>query len=323
MRNQPPTPTNHTSSAMFQMLDSDYESSLEEQSSIEDSRFLESTHERAAGHRRRPTLQSLPEGDASDNETTFRSETTFQTTGQPNPLSLEQTKHVSNLAPVPIRCTSGAVSCLSPSSHHEMNPNILQDASDANLYEDSYKRLEQADHEHIAAWAIHVALIGFCLLVLVAVLLSFLVISKYGFVTMCAMLMIILFFVFLMYFVDKTILKENKKLKPIRQKIVNVVQAAQQAVVEEYKLFQIDWNEHYLITNGESEDSADHETDEEQPSPGTPAKNKKQSAVFHMIKPLLRIRRKLFRRKRGNKQQESSNTEEYEPPVTKHQLMVV
>jgi hypothetical protein len=344
----PTTPTTHSSSARFGMLEPEYESSLEEQSSIEDSKFCGSpTHTLTSSlpgrHRRAPTLESLPEiqlessshqyqptpikevshDASSDNDTTFRTETSFQTTEQPNPLAKEKTFHTSNV-PGDASTTLHAHGSTTASDMNQLCTMPSKTLHHANIYEDSYKRLEQADHEQIAAWAIHFALIAFCALVVIAVLLSFLVISNYGFVAMCGLFSVCVFFVFLAWFVDKTILSQNKKLKPIRRKILRVVEAAQQAVADEYKLFQIDWNDHhYLLTNFESCEEDDEEQEQQQHSTvtPTPSKDKKRSVVFKMLKPLLGIRRKIFRRKRKDKRQNTSN-EEYEPPVTDYESVV-
>jgi len=217
-------------------------------------------------------------------------DTTVQTPEEePNPFSQAETLHTSD---VPVHSSKSQATA---------------------VYEESYRRMERADHEEIAAWAIHIALLSFCGLVVIAVLLSFLVIQNYGLVAMFGMSVVVIFFVFLAWFVDKTILSENQKLKPIRRKIVRVVEATKDAVVDEYNLFQMDWREHHLLTYPREEG----EELRDQPPAAVLPKPQRKSRIFRLVKPLLGVRRRVFRRKQKIQQpKESSNTsrQEYEPP---------
>ncbi|KAG7360265.1 hypothetical protein IV203_035364 [Nitzschia inconspicua] len=191
--------------------------------------------------------------------------------------------------------------------------------------------------ERMAAWAIHIALIFFCGLVVASVLISFTVIRKYGFVALLGLMMMLVFVGFLAVFVDQTILSKNPNLRPIRQKIVAAVEATKGLLVEEYHLLIRDWNEHMLLTQGEERYRENEETNQYRrngalPPPSVPH-GRKRSKIFKLVKPFLGLKKKLFhRRQRRNHQQQPSagvvapetntpsvsphlQSQDYQPPV--------
>jgi hypothetical protein len=148
---------------------------------------------------------------------------------------------------------------------------------------------EEADR--VAAWAIHIALIFFCGLVIASVLISFTVIRKYGFVTLLALLTMLVFVGFLAAFVDRTILSKNPKLRPIRQKIAATIEATKGLLVEEYYLLLQDWNEHLLLTQGQDQyqpynEGSNNGTNTRLPSPSV-VHGRKRSKIFKIVKPFL------------------------------------
>jgi hypothetical protein len=164
--------------------------------------------------------------------------------------------------------------------------------------------------DRVAAWAIHIALIFFCGLVVASVLISFTVIHRYGFVALLGLCCMVFFVGFLAVFVDQTILSQNPKLRPIRQKIAAVVQATKGLLVEEYHLLIRDWNEHLLLTQGEEQHQAYTDNAQQRgsrlPPPSMP-QGRKRSKIFKMVKPFLGLKKKLFgaRRRRAPQPQPS------------------
>jgi hypothetical protein len=163
--------------------------------------------------------------------------------------------------------------------------------------------------DRLAAWAIHIALIFFCGLVVASVLISFTVIRKYGLVALVGLILVVVFVCFLATFVDQTILSKNPKLRPIRQKIAAAVNATKGLIVEEYQLLIRDWNEHLLLTQGEEQYQAYSEGAGLGPSrsgrlpPPTMPQGRKRSKLFKFVKPFLGIKKKFGRGKRKNQAQ--------------------
>lgn len=156
--------------------------------------------------------------------------------------------------------------------------------------------ISDASAEKAAAWAIHFALIFFCVLILTCVLLTFRVIRQYGFLTLVLMVCVLAFCGFLACFVDSTILSQNAKLKPVRQKIITVAKTTKKLLEEEYHLFLNDWKEHHLLLRqyGETDGIGELPTT-------TPQTKRKKSKVFKMIKPLLGLKKKFGDKRRRRK----------------------
>jgi hypothetical protein len=157
-------------------------------------------------------------------------------------------------------------------------------------------------------------------------------------VVLVGSMVVVSFMIFLMWFVDQTVLSQNPRLKPVRQKIIRVVQLAKKAVVEEFQLFKRDWNEHFLLTNGgassmdddeEDNDNKNNDYDEEQRSTrgavpagrrggGTtqPAR-KKRSVVFRAIKSSFQMGRRVWGRNKkatNNNNNKGQQEPKYHPP---------
>ena len=151
--------------------------------------------------------------------------------------------------------------------------------------------------ERATAWAIHFALIFFCALIITCVLLTFKVVREYSFLTLVLMAFVVVFCGFLACFVDSTILSQNPKLKPVRQKILTVVQASKKLIEDEYQLFVRDWKEHKLLLTEDGESglasTTEHLVDETILPTTKTQKPRKKSKVFKMIKPFLGLKKKL------------------------------
>lgn len=328
------TPTNHTTSAFFGGFDNDPSQSMsvDEQSSIDCSQLIESsTHTssllgglsavEASTHAFKKSgnasvLESVLEETGTNVEES--SEKQIATVGS-DPIFEELRKQdLPPPKPVERNVSSGTrTSTGAPSSNSVFVSMPSRTIHTSNVDAETYRRMEE-ESERFAAWAIHVVLGVFCGLVLISVLLSFFVIQNYGLVAMMGLVLVVCFVVFLMWFVDQTILSQNDRLKPIRTKIIRVVEVARQAVVEEFNLFKRDWNEHYLLTNAVSMD--DDEGYGAGNLDGKPMK-KKRSAVFRMIKPAFRFGRRMFRGRGNQARKPNRRAQKYHPPSAENGII--
>ena len=180
--------------------------------------------------------------------------------------------------------------------------------------------------ERYTAWAIHISLGFFGALVIACILLVFSVIQNYGFVTLVLLTIVISFFAFLACFVDSTVLSKNANLRPLRQKIVTVVRATRKILEDEYHLFMRDWRETLLLI--QCSENLSHENTENMMiddssinrsgllkiAPTTQARRKK-SKVFKLIRPLLGLKKNLFRGKKRQHGSPSKPTATHEAPT--------
>jgi len=213
-----------------------------------------------------------------------------------------------------------------PSVQCSAAPSVTMHVSNADPL--AYRRMEEESERNIA-WAVHAVLGVFCGLILLSSVMTFLIVENYGLVTMMGSVLLLCFMIFLMYFVDQTVLSQSTKLKPMRRKVIRVLELAKKAMVEEFHLFKRDWNEHFLLTNGSPLDNDDDDENgddiEEQrrrtesttfpfgAARGLPARTKKRSVVFQAIKSSMRMGRRVWagrRRKQPTKEQEPK----YHPP---------
>jgi hypothetical protein len=207
--------------------------------------------------------------------------------------------------------------------------------------------IDDAEVDEVAAWIIHFALVFFVTLVVAAVILSLNVMANYGFVTLLFLAVLVVFVAGLGWYVDRTILSRNPKLRPIRRKLMTVVEAAKKTLVEEYHFFVQDWKEHQLLLsqsphNFASDDEYDVDAGDNTDGllhPDGSSSNEKQqggrkkSKIFKLVKPFLglgkkiSLRRKLQRNKNSNTdpdayaeaaagEQVNVNTSSFQPPPT-------
>jgi hypothetical protein len=196
-------------------------------------------------------------------------------------------------------------------------PTVEAPATDFSEAALDYSKFEDGDTDRAAAWAIHLALIFFATLVVISLILSFVVIHNYGFVTLLLLSVVLGFCIGLAWFVDRTVLSKNEKLRPIRTKIIHTVETAKQALADEIHNFQQDWKDyHLLLTTGESEVDDDdvvefdESTQEKKSTKPTQAKSRKKSVLFKMVKPFLGARQKVKKRKKEKKKKKASQSVE-------------
>jgi hypothetical protein len=176
--------------------------------------------------------------------------------------------------------------------------------------------------DRVAVWAVHAAMAFFCGLVAVAVILSFIVMRKFGLIALVGLMLVMAFVTFLACFVDQTILAKSSALRPVRQKVLAMVRAAPNLLVEEYQLFVTEYNEHVLLlTNGDgmgvvgkaaekfrSSSPENINNRNSMPNGADPTflpeqasspRQRRKSRVFRVVKPLLGLKTKLLERRKN------------------------
>jgi len=238
----------------------------------------------------------------------------------PRKQAFSPTVHTSNQTPFGQRGLSPHVT--SPTVKRNNRTEGLVNKKTTNIATTSTTTSNEtaAQAEQATAWAIHLALLFFCGLILACVLLTVKVVHTYGFLTLLLMACVLSFCAFLACFVDSTILSQNPKLKPVREAIVTVVNVTKQNIAQEYHLFMRDWKENMLLLteDGEANSSSSSLDDEMLPTTTTteePQRRRKKSKVFQAIKPFLGFRKK-FRRRKKNKETNNNSTGE---PVTSYE----
>jgi len=345
------TPTNHTTSSLFDfgdMLDPEpSQSSLEQNSSIEDSNIFETeshvceqTQKKPKVHDKLEALTSVEEkSNAGDNgilkppsysvprcqegleETTnLKVETNPEPTrGDSLPLNTKHsakppfspTVHTSNQTHGFSKPQAFSPTFRTSNQTHGLKSNVPSDAT-FSMGKNRMENLEMTkpcvdqNAERAIAWAIYIALVFFCALIIAFVVLALGVSHTYGFVTLVLVTLVVIFCAFLACFVDNTILQQNSKFKPVRQKILTVVRTAHKILEDEYHLFMRDWKENFLITqNGEgySKDAVENLMDDDANigegatrAETAPKTRRKTSKVFKFIRPFLGLKKKSLAR---------------------------
>ena len=169
--------------------------------------------------------------------------------------------------------------------------------------------IDQRSAERAAAWAIYIALIFFCILIIACVVLTISVVHSYSFVTFVLITFVIAFCASLVCFVDSTILSQNPKLKPVRQKIITVMRTTRKMLEDEYHSFIRDWKENLLITQDVEENLMGDDDDDSgmlrMPQP-LQNKHRKKSKIFKLIRPLLGLKKKFGGKGRRQKKTKSA-----------------
>lgn len=233
----------------------------------------------------------------------------------------------------PLELESSTTDSTNPSTlhthtHTEMETTTLHrekfdDNDDDDDYDDDEIQKDAATDR--VANVVYCALIFFMGLSMVAVLLVLSLIANYGFVALVIVTLLIVAVLGLAWFVHRTLWKEAK-LQPVRRKIRRWKALTTAVVLEEVRNFQLEWNEHLLLTNGDydlyDDDNDDEEQDGEDFTPdnhhqtastATPKKKGKKRAksiLFKFVKPFLR---------RGGRRRRR-NTKEADNPSPRQQM---
>lgn len=175
-----------------------------------------------------------------------------------------------------------------------------------NVTADNETIVIDASNQRVAC-IVHIALVFFSVLVGVAVVLVFSLVQQFGLLALVLTSVLVMAVLGLACFLDN-VMKEDKKWKPLRNKIRHWQSVTKAVLVQEFKQFQLDWNEYLLLTDGKMEYNANEENIESAQKP----KRQQRSMLFRVMKPLLRIRN-LGRRRKDRAAAKS--TTHYDPPI--------
>ena len=152
----------------------------------------------------------------------------------------------------------------------------------------------------IVAVIVHMALLFFMLLFMGVIIFSIFVVSSYGFVTFTAFGSIVFIIAITSYYCIGQVILNDKTLRPVRKKMKRWQAIATAVVVQEIQQFQIELNEHLLLTDGTSSfDQDDTTIDDTLPNQefNGPNKSKTQtrqrtkrqgkSILFALVKPFI------------------------------------
>lgn len=174
-----------------------------------------------------------------------------------------------------VSTTTTSRTTIDVSSHHA---NPTQQQQPQQQKQKQQERHEQQDEDDAyyqlmdvsdkaTAWAIHICLIVFAVIVIVAVVLAFLAIESYGVVAIVAISMIVLALGGLGWFVH-SIVQDDHRLRPIRREIHSWTKVIQQIVQDEMDAFYDEWQDEYkLLTYGDVSSTKDGTQQQQQQHP--------------------------------------------------------
>ena len=186
--------------------------------------------------------------------------------------------------------------------------------------EDEAIKKDAADQ--IVGCIVHFALAFFIVLTGVAAFLAIMLVSQFGFLALFIISLLLVVVFGIAWFLDH-VMKEDAKWKPVRREIRRWKAVATAVVLKEVRDFQLDWNEHLLLTDGNAE--YDLYDDDELPTmpsskgatgSAKPKQKRGRSVMFKMVKPFLKFGGR--RRRRKQKESEAATeaaTDSYLPPV--------
>lgn len=148
----------------------------------------------------------------------------------------------------PIRTQGAQFSNSIPIESSDNNIPLPEDRDDYNYDDEDIQR--DAATEHMAV-IVHIALGFFFFLFMISMIVAIIIVGKYGFLTFVIVIALIFTVLILTYFISKT-LDQDKILKPARRKIRRWHAVATAVIVNEIKDFQLDINEHLMLTNGDA-----------------------------------------------------------------------
>lgn len=145
---------------------------------------------------------------------------------------------------------------------HAMSNHQEEEEKEDYNYDDEEIQRDAANE--IVALVVHIAIGLFMILFFGALIVSILIVSKYGFFTFLLIMLLMTVALTIGYFVSK-IMDRDHVLRPVRRKIRRWHAVATAVVIQEIQDFHLDWNEHLLLMNGSS--SAGHDEDEDDDDP--------------------------------------------------------
>ena len=148
----------------------------------------------------------------------------------------------------PIRTQGAQLSNSIPNESSDNNIPLPEDRDDYNYDDEDIQR--DAATEHMAV-IVHIALGFFFFLFMTSIIVAIIIVGEYGFLTFVIVIALIFTVLILTYFISKT-LDQDKIMKPARRKIRRWHAVATAVIVNEIKDFQLDINEHLMLTNGDA-----------------------------------------------------------------------
>ena len=183
--------------------------------------------------------------------------------------------------------------------------------------------------EKYMSCVVHIMLFFFLALTVIAVFFMVKLLSQYGFFAFMIISLLLGTIVGIVIFVNR-VLKEDSRLRPVRRQIRRWQAVATAVILKEIRDFQIDWNEHLLLTDGSEYNLYDDDefptmnVDDAAAAKSSKPKKKRggRSAIFKIVKPFLKVGGRR-RRKRKEKEAvtamatatEGDHSEAYIPPV--------
>ncbi len=185
--------------------------------------------------------------------------------------------------------------------------------------------------EQYVSCCVHAMLFFFLALAVISAVLAIIMVSQYGFFAFFIISLFLCVVVGLVMFVDK-VMKEDARLKPVRRQIRRWKAVATAVVLKEIRDFQLDWNEHLLLTDGSEYNLYDDDEvptmDVDSAAAAAAAKESKpkkkhgpRSTMFKLVKPFLKVGGRRRARRNEKKQaaasaaKEANPSENYVPPI--------
>ena len=134
------------------------------------------------------------------------------------------------------------------------------DTKEKDDYHFDDEEIQKDAADEMVAIVVHIALGFFVLLFFGALVAAIIIVGKYGFLTFVLVASLMMTAVTIGYFVSR-MLDQDKVLRPVRRKIRRWHAVATAVVVQEIRDFQLDLNEHLLLTNGDGDGDADAHED--------------------------------------------------------------
>lgn len=202
-------------------------------------------------------------------------------------------------------------------------------AEDSETFSPNDPEIQQDAAERYVACIVHAMLFFFVALAATAAILAMILVSQYGFFAFVVILFLIGIIVGIIMFVDKA-MREQAEWKPVRRKIRRWKALATAVVLKEIRDFQLDWNEHLLLTDGSEYNLYDEDevpnldVDNAAAAAKDPKPKKKRggrSALFKVVKPFLKVGGRRRKRRKEKEAATSAATqaddtaENYVPPV--------
>jgi len=175
----------------------------------------------------------------------------------------------------------------------QIHKNEIQEGQDETGEKDDFNyddvEIQKDAANELVAMMVHVMLGFFMCLFFGALVVSIVIVGKYGFLTLVLICSLMLIALSLGFFIS-SLMDKDRMLKPVRRKIRRWHAVATAVVVKEIRDFQLDMNEHLMLTDGSAQDD-DYDLMSEDGQMPKPLKKRRgpRSKVFgFLVKPFLK-----------------------------------